>query len=213
MIPPYQYIDSARLIPVDRHAEEALAAEAIVDAAVAVRLVDELMAEDFHDARCWRVITHAAEMPPLVDGDTEWEAAETLGHGVVAHGCAARTDAIAGTTGLAWSWLAQLVEHRSAVSIDRLTQRVAEVADMRRANRDHVQALRDAEVDVRWLTDLDAIITDARYHVLYVAQAVGAALHGDGTDADVALAIGKLGVLFGVPTSELTSALAPEGDQ
>jgi hypothetical protein len=212
MIPPTQHLDGARLVPVDPHAEESLAALAVTDAGIAVRLVDELMPVDFHDPRCWTVIEAGAQTPPMVDGDTDWEEAETLGHGLVVHGCAARALAIADATGLEWSWLAEIVGNRSSVSTNRLMERVVEVGTTRQENAAHIEALREADVDVRWITECDVIVAEARYAVLYVAETVHAALHGNGSDADVAHAFGKLGSHFGMSRADLIAVLAPGGD-
>lgn len=203
---PFDYADGPRLIPVDRQAEEDLAGLAVVDGGVAVRLVDEMMATDFHDRRCWQIIEAAAATPPLTDGDKEWADAQRLGHGLVVHGCAARADAIANSTGIQWSWLAQLVERRSAENMDRLAERVVVTAQRRRVNQDLVDQLEVNDVDVRWLTDVDAIVDDARTAIVAVADAIGRFLYGDGTEAAVGDTVFSLGQMFAVDEDALREA-------
>jgi len=213
MIPPLAYVDGPRLIPVDVTAEESLAGLAVVDAGVAVRLVDEMMATDFHDHRCWQVIEAAAETPPMTDGDKEWADAQRLGHGLVVHGCAARADAVAHSTGIQWSWLAQLVNGRSAENWGRLAERVVVAAEKRQTNWGLVVQLQANDVDTRWLTDVDAIADDARAAIVTVAEAVGRFLYGDGTEADVADTVFRLGQMFAVDEETLRGAFTRHAQQ
>lgn len=206
MTPPFTYADAARLVPVDVQAEESLAGWAIVDAGIADRVIDEFNDDDFHDRRCWQVIEAAAATPALGDGDKEWADAQRLGHGLVSHGCAARADTIANGTGIEWAWLAQLVERRSAEDWHRLVQRVVAASDRRLVNRELVAQLERNNVDVRWLTDLDAIVGDAQAAVLAVAQAVGLYLFHGGAEAEVADTCFRLGRLFAVDDAALHDA-------
>jgi hypothetical protein len=200
------YADGARLIPTAPEAEESLAGWAVASFEWADRFVDDLTAEDFHDPRCWQVI-HAAHNVPeaLVDGDKEWADAARLGHGLVAHGCAARADAIIAATGLQWGWLCRLVDGRRP-EVEPDMEAVVEVGVVRAANRILLDQLEANNVDVRWLTDCDAIADEARAAVLAVAEAVGRQMFEGGSEAEVADSCFRLGRLFAVDDAVLRDA-------
>ena len=209
MIPPWSWADTARLIPIDRRAEESLTGQAIVSGPDARELLTKLSSVDFADTRCWDVISAASMIPgEVTDGDDEWN--DALNDGdfmLVVHGAARRVNIINRSTGIETSWLRQLVTGRSAAPIGTFVDRLIEVGTARRRIARLLDQLDDLSVDVALLAEADARRVNRRHAFTAAAEAFGHHLYGSGTDADVVLALIELGLLLGVDGDQTSAAI------